>query len=397
MDFDDGDLTPEIGAGPSTYTRAATAIYPDATDDSAMTTYSSGTAAVETFPYLISSTQGGISLSTQTVNNILQSDNPATTWSIVGSAIANNGESTGPDGADNSAGQIDLTGIGDGIEQSSVSAAASNEAIASAWVRALDGTISADIVVEGDSGGTPETTLTNFTATSSWQRVSVARNFSASATGNIRMQLLSQEGDTVTLEVWGMQLEVDQGGGPTISDKPFAYAETTTTITQTDEDKLQYAASNFTGVTVAGTLCTWLNLTGSKADYIKFSYLFSMDTGLILASIVNASTLRLFYNGATVVSSTAFTWTHQEWFQLCAQWDQANDRYAVWKNGLKIREESSSQSEITAGILELGNLFNGGPGSGIQGIMSKFRVYDQFLTASQIVGLYLAQRGDYGL
>jgi hypothetical protein len=256
----DGTLVPT--SFNHTGTVATVPYYSDATTYAGFAAYNM--PALPASPPLNTATNKGMVFTPNNKNFILRSCEPATTWTLVGTATAVDGVGNAF-GANMPYGTI--AGVaGDGIKQSISLATADNSFVVGAWVRVAAGTLAGKIHIEGSSGGTPQTSTTSFTATTTWQLVSAYQPFTGAATGNAQMRLeLDAAG---TLQVSGMTLERRLGGQFANACFPYTFIKTTSAAVEVLPQNLWYrTAGNINPK--SGTAIGWAWLDMDSVDIIN--------------------------------------------------------------------------------------------------------------------------------
>lgn len=237
--------------------------FSDATTYAGFQTYD--TPALPASPPLNTATNKGMQMSSNNKNFILRSCEPANAaWTLVGTAVAVDGVGNAF-GANMPYGTI--AGIsGDGIKQSISLATADNAFVGSAWVKVAAGTLTGNITVRGDSGGSPQTTSTPFTATTTWQQIDVYKEFSGAGTGSCQLEVtLSQAG---TLQISGLMLERRLGGQFCNTGAPQCFIKTVASTVEVLPGFLWYqAAGNFNPL--QGTLVVWAWMDSDSADLLN--------------------------------------------------------------------------------------------------------------------------------
>ncbi len=146
-----------------------------------------------------------------------QFDNTA--WTKSTNTTVPNTARTAPDGS-SAADEVQFAANAatDEIYQSTGQAAASTTYTASVWLKYTSAT-TVRIGLRG-TGGTPETTTESASVTTNWQRFTITKTFSGSATGNAEF-FIDDNGNSsaVNVYVWGAQVEQQSA--------PAVYAQTT--------------------------------------------------------------------------------------------------------------------------------------------------------------------------
>jgi len=214
-------------------------------------------------PPLNSATNKGMQFEPLNKNFILQSCAPGTTWTAVGTPTITNAVGNAF-GANMPYGSI--AGVAnDGIKQAISLAAADNSFVVSAWVKVASGTLAGKIIVEGDSGGTPQTATATFTATTTWQHVFKYVDFTGAATGNAQMRLILDA--TGTLLVSGMQMERRRAGQFCNIQAPGTFIKTTTTTVEIQPNYLWYkTAGNLNPKSGTAVVWAWLDCDSSDIE-----------------------------------------------------------------------------------------------------------------------------------
>lgn len=343
-------IVPTVGDAGS-HSRAATLYYFDTA--TTMSTVSSGNPAVGAYCPGNSITSG-MYIGGKVTNRILQSEAPATTWTQVGTPTSVN-NSQGTFVGNITYGTIVAAASGDGIQQSSADAAASQKRVASFWASTASGTESFDITLEGDSGGTPETSTRTILATTTPTRFHHYASFTASATGNIRFKITMNSAGT--LRLGGMMLNLT--GGTTQEPylkSPVEYVKTTTGTAVAVVDDLNYPATNYDPL--LGHYSVWICPEWEYSDFLA-----GVGPTLMGALGHGGDFLFHFLNGdydfkydvTQVASNNDMRIQRYRWTKLSISWDHAKPEYKIYRDGDLIDSGTNSVSAQSAQVIRIGN------------------------------------------
>lgn len=398
VDFADGSTTAEVGPSP-TFSRASSIWWPnDSSSDSSMTEFTSGNPAIEAFQYKGAVTDGGVAIQGGIKNWMLQSNNPATTWTSVGSPSSiTNSTNDGPDGGTNTAGEIVAAASGDGVMQSSTSTAASRYATCGVFVKTNSGTLGGSLTLSG-TGGTPEAASQAFTATTDWQRVVVSTQFTGSATGNSTMQVETTAAGT--LYFWGAQLETNEGTTRNVWNACMPFLPTTTTTAQASRDVLNYnSVSGMSSAYTTGTMCIWiLSPTVVTGSIYNPTYMAMGNQVISIEKAANKNRIQFRYNGSATGAFIEPAFTAGQWVHACFTWDHANDTYRAYKNAV---EDTSTTSFVTSAVTTGSNIGIGNPSTSGNDttrawtILSRARIFPSIKDDAEVLAIYNAEKDNY--
>lgn len=345
----------------------------------------------------------GWAFSSKMRNYILQSEAPATTWTQVGTptAVTNDIATFG----DISLGIITVDAANEGIEQSVAETVASKEYVGSVYVKTSSGTVNGALIIEGDSGGTPETTTKAFAATTTIQRVSVHKAFSGSATGNIKLKITVTDASGSIL-VGGMMLERANTTSPAGNFQKVGspYIKTTTTAASSGHTQIHYRGSDSFNP-LKGTLTSWAFLTpaldagstemivangpsiiGAPGQYTNFYYHFG-----------NGNSNAFEYGGLQNAAEGASTMNAGQWYHLAITWDKATETYAVYANGVLIEQGAvASTYALTYRKFIIGGDYLYAPMDYWQGSIKTVNIYGEAKDAAFIDADFDATKAAYG-
>lgn len=396
-------IVPEIGSA-GTFARASTHTYGDSL--TSLDYVTSGNPAVPAFPYGGAGTDGGYDVYGPRKNWIQYSENLGNAiWTDVGTPTAalNPGTTACPDGTNN-ANYLVSDAADEGVTQDSGEAAASTTWVFSAYVATLSSTLAGKLAVQG-VGGTPETTNTAFTATTTWQRVVVAKAFSASATGDVQVQITLDAAGI--LLVWGLQLEkpLDASyGGATL--KPSQYIKTEGAVAVTADNVLYYPSANISGALTRGSISVWVNTAWGDGSLIasQVKAILSMSEAQLCLYTSNVGTTAYlaftFGSGGTQIHSDSHAITAGAWRHYIVTWDNSGAAISsqIFYNGALVATESAATPTTpTAANVYIGKYGSAYPTRTLDGIISNLKWYNKKLSSGQVSTIYNAEKGSYGL
>ncbi|MBK7497359.1 MAG: laminin G domain-containing protein [Candidatus Omnitrophica bacterium] len=342
---------------------------------------------------------GGWRVAADATNLILQSEDPTTTWTQVGTptAVIKDGASFG----EISLGAIINNAANQGIQQSVAAAVASKSYQASVYVKAGAGTINGALIIEGDSGGTPETATQAFAATTTMQRVWVATTFTGAATGNIRMKIIITDAAASALLFGGMQLQLGLENTGVYNKNGSPYIKTTTTAKTIGHTQIHYRASDSFNVN-KGTLVAWAylegglgavdwpgngpSIIGAPGQFCEFYYHFG-------DGIQN----RFEYGGVQGAAVGNADMTAGQWYHLAITWDKAAETYAVYQNGVLIDEGTEpSPYSLTYRKFIMGGDYMFAEMDYWQGSVKLFRIWGEAKDATFIDADFDSTKASYG-
>lgn len=178
----------------------------------------------------------------------------------------------------------------------------------------------------------------------------------------------------------------------------FAYNGTNSTISVADNALLEPGANDFTIETwvyysvIAGSTRTFVSKTNNNGGSADWSY--GMRTNSASATYFEVG------NGTTSVTSPSQNLSTGTWYQLVGVWTNiASNSIELYINGASIGSNSHSFTSIknSTNPLYLGS-YNGGEFSQwFNGRMGVVRMYNNALSATQVLQNYNATKSLYGL
>jgi hypothetical protein len=395
-DYNTGSLTPELGSSP-TFSRASSLYVPNDSGDEDFALFTTGVPAVPTRPYKSSALYGGYFSQGGLRNYCLQSNNLATTpWDVIGSpTVANDEAITNIYGDANTCSSLEATGDDDGVFQSTSVTAASKKCIFRVFVKSVSGDVDGQIQIYGSTGGTPEVTTVEFTATDSeWTVVepTTIKTFTASATGNITVNItLDNAGDAIYID--GCQLEIVTGTNRNGWNRQAAYLPTTTAQVAAARDALSYDSSGFESALAAGTMMTWCATPGSTIVGGAPTIL-SIGADDIIMFFSPFSVLVTRY-GTNVIHNKGISLAAGVWHHYAYTWDQPNDDYNLYIDGALIANATPTHSISSGGNLNVGWSGTNNDTGRLWGWVDGVKVYNAPLPLSSINAIYTNESSNY--
>jgi len=328
-DFTSG-ITAQVGTTP-TFSRASLEVGPGSAADNSLVTFGSGIPAIPIWPYKFVSPNGGLFINRASKNLCLYSEAPATApWAAVGTPTVTNNAASGPDGVTNSAATIMADTSNEGITQDTGEVAANLHSLFAAYVRVATGTLAGTLTIEG-SGLVPETTSQAFAATTTWQRITVYKAFSALATGTINAKLTLDATGTMIVSCFMCEANV-VGYEPGYIPDP--YVKTTNAVAASANDAV--AISDINAAMQKGTLSFWHFVTwdttqtygsdDSGGYRVIFQYSSSVsDFRAYFGTRTNNSSLPWYYGGSLMGTWNALAagMLQNTWSHFIVTWDNS--------------------------------------------------------------------------
>lgn len=394
-------ITPSTGAS-GTLSRASAVNY---TNTIAVTqgltsvvSAATNTPAIPAYAFGGSANSPGLQIAGSRQNLILQSNaltNAA--WTVVGSLVTRTSIGS-PHNAPNgtNATQLITSAINSGLTQSSAVTAISKTFIASIYIKGTFGNTAYTLTVAG-TGGTPETTtVSGTTSGTNWSRVTVAKTFSAAATGNATMSItLDANGGNACVAM--AQLEQADAAGVlslTRNAQPSPYIDTTAATVTTSADNLSFPSSNIN--TALGTISVWVTPPCANTDMKVGTgmYAFSMSDD-VLSFYPYASGIQANYNGVSVPSAT--TYSANVPMQIIFTFDDVNNSLVVYKNGASIGSSAAAITAPAAAAITFGSDSSFHGNTFLDGIIGKSRIWNAVLSAAQCAQVFEIERTEYGV
>lgn len=339
--------------------------------------------------------KSGLMYSEDLDNQLLQSEAPATTWSVVGSPTVT--DSVGSMLTNLTYGTIAGNNT-EGIQQSTTIAAASNEIVGSVFASVASGTLSFKIEFEGDSGGTPETQSENHTATTTPQRFDTYASFTASATGNIRMKIILN--GTGTLRVAGMQATRAHGSSQntTYTKSAQDYIPTTTAVAAREPNWLVYTSKNNIN-TEKGMVIAWIcpfedanDFIGSKGPTVlglPGHKLFEFYCHFLASTTDQKVKIDFWYGGGFVVQADA-DYVKYQWTQVGWAWDNSTTpgTFRVLQEGALLNSATATKTTPAERNIWIGKdggqTFDLSPVDGFHGLIDRVQIYGEYDLATYL-------------
>lgn len=348
--------------------------------------------------------KAGWYFTSQQTNYILQSENIGTTWATIGSPTIT--ASAGTFLGTLNYGTI-LGVSGEGVSQSASGpiAAASNEFVGSVYASVASGTLACQLVLEGDSGGTPGTVTQSITLTTTPQKFSVYAAFGGSVTGNVRMKFLLN--GTGTARVGGFMLERANISSPqgVFYKVGSNYIKTTSAVASNGHNMLIYRMKDSFNIK-KGTSIIWAflwndpatesiaangpTLLSAPGQYNAFYWHMGTTAGVTWDHLFN-------YGGLNGAQETTLNMAGKNvWTQLAISWDQAGSSYKIFKDGVEIASGSSASPVMTQRKLMIGGDFVWAPMDYWQGAIDSVKIYGDVKDEAFILADFNATKATYG-
>lgn len=377
------------------FARASSEYY--ATGSATLTTAASGNPAQPAYIFGGNGAGPGIQIQGARTNKIPDSDDLSqASWTTVGTLGVLVYAGTGsPDPAVTNSTQLTSGGSNAGRDRDSGILAASNVFIGSFYVKStFGGNITCDITIEG-SGATPETSTQAFTATGTWQRKSLAKTFTSAATGNAHLKIrITSNGNSIL--VMGAQLEqVNDATNPLAhNDGPTALIRTSGGAASTVADNLNFPAGNVN--TPLGTVTVWVCPSFDNTQVVAgaAAEILSMGGATFGIDLTNGN-FRDNYNGAQLNSTTS--WFAGSCFNIAWTFDDANNIRQFYKNGSFISQSLTAVTAPGAVTFNIGNTPTLTANTAFDGQISNLHIWNVVLGAADIMAVFSAERGGYGI
>lgn len=397
-DTDTGALVLTGGTGPISITRASTKAYAASNSKTGILFASSGVIAAESFQYAGSSTRGGFLSSGSRKNLIINSDDmTAAGWTLVGTATRGNVASDTPFGG-STATQLNSFAVDDGILVGSATTSVNKTSTFTIYLKSTGLAFAAKIYIEGSSGAFPETVTKAITVNPTWGRFDVGVTFTAAATGNISGRVTFDAGSKSAFMSGGMLTNSNDGTFGERRTGPSAHVVTSGAAANDAADVISIPAANLDPL--LGTFSCWINVpyNGTTIGSGNSKAIFDLNGGTnLLAGSFRFSTgvVRLMYAGAQVANGVTAL-VADTWYHLVFTWNQPNSRWKVYLNGAQDATGATSQTAQVADTIFFAPS-TGTAGLYLDGTEGRPRIWKNELSASQVVQLFNAQRGFYGV
>lgn len=402
-------LTPSIGTSGS-FARASSVTYGVSTV--LFGTVTSGNPALPAFAFGGSNSGSGVQIQGARTNQLFHSKTFGTTqqcaagptnWTNTGTfSVDQSTGATGPDGA-SGVWQLTATSSPSGKICNIGIAAANNTFTSSVYVKStFGGNVGGSIIVEG-TGGTPETTTFGFTATGTWQRVSVSKAFSAGATGNVQIRFQVSNGGT-SLEFDDAQLEQNNGVNAILAPSPYVPSTSGTAVASSVLDNLNYPGTTNLNETT-GSLSIWVNTMFAQNEGITGVGKFVINTHSVPSGMYiyfwPATPGFIFeWKGGEVSRNTgALTFSRGQWQHLLITWSLSggNLTSAIYRNGVVGGSGTNAATALTEGNIQLGGRVDLNNSQSGEYIIGRTKVWNVVLNSLEAKQVCLAEKGFYGL
>ena len=411
LDLFDGTIVPQIGDAPS-FSRAAALVRPASSSDTSLTSYASGVAAVDTWPWLNSATYGGYYCGTQLTNYCLQSEDFGTTWSAIATGSVTTNDSTSPA---NTATADKLVGgsAGDGVEQTIGQTIASTGAVFSVFLKASDNS-SRQVTIRVENTDDTDGYEKTVTLTDTWDRYVVAGLFGAGVTGNIVVQIIVGDTTGYSVWAWGAMHERNVVGAGAFSDGTArSYIPTTAAAAASANSDLAIPTSAVTQMIEKGTFSFWWfplwdttqALSATFPDGGAYRGIFSISPGgaafrIYFGGAISNAGVVVQYGGTTMGSIDIRTLVAKEsWSHFVIAFDNtgATINYKWYIDGAQaVSNTTATPTTPAANVITLGALHTtvAQRTGGNQGY-SSIKLYDYMLDATEVLDLYNAEKDNF--
>lgn len=390
-------ITPQIGTG-GTFTRSTVRNYWSGATTLAQVAID--TPAIPAYQFANDSV-GGLGMWGPTTNYALQSEDIATTWSAVGTVTRTAVVGTGYGGINFGSLTADT---GEGITQTMSFAAASTTVQFSFYAVALTSPVTVNIVVEGDSGGTPETQTTEIiivptNLTQPARYYNPALLFTAGATGNVKVSVLLQE--TGSILIGGLMVERKETDGSTDQHLriPGPYVKTTTAEVSHAADVLTYPASNITN-TATMTWHFWVNtdfrgfnnstpyrdMSPSADDKYVVRSRDASNNVIIEIQPGRSNNFHVGFNGGTVTTLYERHYDRR-WHCYTITADYTGSEFKIYRNGVLYATDTTAFAAPGAANDFYVGSFTSAYRS-LNGIIRNLKYYDRVLTAAEVAAVF---------
>lgn len=274
-------------------------------------------------------------------------------WTAIGTGATSSNTATAPDGS-LTADTISGSSSGDGITQSSGTAANSVSWVGSVWLKTSTGTATVKIVVKdaGNQQGFVECPLTT-----SWRRFQVPHVFN-SGTGNVSFDIIV--GNSSNVRAWGAQLErfnfTNTLGSRDRRAQANNYVKTTSAVADSGNASYTVPNSIFSQVSTEGSIAFWI-----MPDYDWFEIFgpsvaqtyFSANNETFALFSNPLSGLSLWINNVEVASCYDVTFQNtvaglapDRWNHVVVTWNTTTDVYKIYINGVDSTGTTTTSSAI---------------------------------------------------
>jgi hypothetical protein len=299
---------------------------------------------------------------------------------------------------------------GSGKQQPTAVAAASITAVCSSFATAKSVTPDANLITMAVSAPQEPITVNYDNLTSSWIRMIAAKTFTGSAGGNLQIRVTQDVGNTDDWYAWGGQCEnmSDTTYGSGVP-SPSAYIKTEGATAVTARDNVQYQGSEWAGLANTVSFCSWINTTydldqATLANTTKAVFNEDADVfpGLVIGTNSNVAKF-WFYPTTNTAKYARFIFPDfdpNDWTQICITADYTVPEVNGFVDGASVAVDASDLAAISAATwsgIQLGGTPFGATfeDESLDGIISRIRVWNTKLTATEITALYNAEKGFY--
>ena len=399
----DTSIVPEVGTA-GTYARAGTAYF-----NNSPSTISTKAANQPCVPAYVSglATAHGFQQMHDTKNWILHSEDfTNAAWVAVGTGATAGNTAVAPDG-NTTADTISGGAGGDGITQDSGLTSANTDAyIFSVWLRATSGTPSVDLVIKDTVAQSNTNTVVLSTT---WKRYAVYYKFAALPVGNVFVQILV--GNTNTVRAWGAQLDISQAGGSTTANNHTwagnlsfgGYVPTTTAPVAQAQDQLHYTGSEVTTSRTQVSLIVWVYRptftdVWTRQDIVSQAST-SLGTGPGVMFSESSYVFNVNYGGNTAEVSSTSAGVADRFNQIIVVCNYDTDTYVTYMNGAQVHTDSTARAPLASyDYLAIGHRFFEDAGTRTaRTIIGRVELYPRIIGAGEASTLYNTQKTAYGL
>jgi len=365
-------------------------------------------AAIPAFAFGGTGLGSGIQIQGARTNLLFQSKTFTTTlpvgmpWTNVGGGPFAVDQSVGTLGPDGLSGiwQITTNGVNQGKLCNVAVACANNTFTASVYIAVGGANVSGVLSISG-TGGTPETTTLAFTATTTWQRISITKAFSGAATGNAQIQFtINNNGAAMFFD--DAMVEQNNTFNSILAPSPYIASTTGLATASSVLDNLNYPSSNLNITT--GTLSLWVNPMFAQNEGIASvpKFVFTTDTlatGLALYYWPNTTEYFLDWKGGNSLGTGVLTFSRGTWHHILVTWSLsgANVTLKIFYDGVKKNEATGAATALTAGVLQYGGRVDLNNAQSGEYILGRSHVWNTVLNDSEAPQVYAQEKRLFGL
>lgn len=400
--FYDGVSTAQVGTG--TYTRSGSVTY--ASDSSTLSE-----AGANVIPMGVrwngTETLKGAYFAGAITNYLVRSEefNNAS-WTAIGGGSASANTATSPMGT-STADTISGSSTGDGLAQDSGVAAASSTFVFSVWFKTSTGTATPKIIVK--DAGTEGNIVECAAITTYRYPCQVPYTFSASATGNVSVQIIVDNSSNV--RAWGAQLENFASGTTVGKRQRYSqgnnYVRTTSATATSGNSFYAIPTGIVTQIATKGSFAAWIYPEWDWTDICtpgNCPYLFSVEGEKLGFASHFRQGLTFWINDAVGVQlntgslqDATYGLAPYQWNHVVATWDTDADQYKIYINGSEVGSSTTARAAAVVGTNEMNlggyNLSNTRYSDlGLDALMSQAVFWKVALSPSEVAQAYAGKQ-----